>query len=478
MTMTWQRLLSTTRLSEIRAGGPRKDEQSGPNVAGRTEFERDYGRAVFSSPVRRLQDKAQVFPLDPTDAVRTRLTHSMEVSSVARGIARLVARNECDAARTDEEGARAIEVIAATAALLHDIGNPPFGHAGEGAIRDWFANNADAMKTLEQKYSADFKNFEGNAQTLRLVSRLQFLVKDEGLNLTCATMAALQKYVATAEKVEAAATRKADDAVSQAPAVLHAMEKPGFFQSEMDLVESVREQVGLPPEGRHPVALIMEAADDICFAVVDIEDGVKKGIVDWASVVASLREVDPAKELVKKAEEYVGKEGASLSGKALDEALIQTFRVHFIGRAVTAAAEAFAKHRAEVFEGAFHEELVMKSACGDLLKACKKFARRSVYPSSPTLKLELLGRRVIADLMTMFWMGASKAGPNFPNRDVREGMAIKSYSLMSENYRRIFERNFGNGLPDDYLRLQLVTDQVCGMTDGYACRIHSEVMGG
>ena len=187
----------------------------------RSEFERDYDRAVFSTPVKRLQDKAQVFPLEPHDAVRTRLTHSLEVSSVSRGLATRTARWLSAEGFISEGMDRSIEAIAATCGLIHDLGNPPFGHAGEDAIRAWFQEpeRKTLLATLNHQQARDFLRFEGNAQSLRLVARLQILADDKGLNLTFGTLSALMKYVASSDVADNHATNRA-------------LKKPGYFASE------------------------------------------------------------------------------------------------------------------------------------------------------------------------------------------------------------------------------------------------------
>ena len=217
--MNWRDLLNPNRLRQTTI----PDDP-------RSQFERDFDRSVFSNPVKRLQDKAQVFPLEPHDAVRTRLTHSLEVSSVARGLAARTAawlRTKGMIARHME---RSIETIAATCGLIHDLGNPPFGHAGEDAIRAWFTDSPQAgvLNGLQNKQQIeDFRNFEGNAQSLRLVAKLQILVDDSGLNLTFGTLSALMKYVASS-----------DEAKSEDPN--HAVRKPGYFASESGIVERIQ----------------------------------------------------------------------------------------------------------------------------------------------------------------------------------------------------------------------------------------------
>ncbi len=208
MAMQWSQLLCEAR-----------ERPSKPNPEDdRSPFERDYDRAVFSSPVKRLQDKAQVFPLEPHDSIRTRLTHSLEVATVARRLARWAAQQLCDEGVVAAAQARSIEDIAATCGLIHDLGNPPFGHAGEQAIRDWFG---DYLKLADEaavrpKWHSDLLQFDGNAQTLRIVSKLQIRADFHGLNLTYGTLSASAKYVAPSHLADPKSSN-------------HALRKPGYF---------------------------------------------------------------------------------------------------------------------------------------------------------------------------------------------------------------------------------------------------------
>jgi len=220
-------------------------------VDHRDEFERDWDRAIFSTPVKRLQDKTQVFPLDPNDAVRTRLTHSLEVSSVARGLGIAAAKWLLKEKFIEPGMERSIEAIAATCGLVHDLGNPPFGHSGEDAIRFWFNKRfpieqkeggaqidplLEALSRNAQLVS-DFRQFEGNAQTLRLLTKLQILADFYGLNLTYGTLSASCKYIAASNALNT------ND---------HAYLKPGYFASEEDVVDDVREKTGTG-KARNPI---------------------------------------------------------------------------------------------------------------------------------------------------------------------------------------------------------------------------------
>jgi dGTPase len=264
--MEWEKLLCSKRHGHSTS---KKDERSEDK---RCEFERDFDRAIFSTPVKRLQDKAQVFPLDPNDAVRTRLTHSLEVSSVARDLGIAIGAWLNEEKHIKPHMQRWIETICATCGLIHDLGNPPFGHAGEKAIQEWFQLRFDKNELTDicsdSQQLQDFLRFDGNAQSLRLVTKLQILVDFNGLNLTFGTLSASCKYIARSNE-----TSKED----------HARKKPGYFKSEEDIVTNIRENTGTD-EARNPLTFLIEAADDIVYSVADVEDAVKKGVLSWQTI--------------------------------------------------------------------------------------------------------------------------------------------------------------------------------------------------
>ncbi|RKH73521.1 dNTP triphosphohydrolase [Corallococcus interemptor] len=482
MALDWKTLLCDTRIREAEGGRgstPLEDD-------GRTHFDRDYDRAVFSAPVRRLKDKTQVFPLEPNDAVRTRLTHSMEVSTLARGLARGAARWMLREHHLESvQQVLDIEAIAATCGLIHDLGNPPFGHAGEEAISSWFKKNfgeaGQALYPGTERLPArvgqlrnDFLMFEGNAQTLRIVSRLQLLADSYGLNLTVGTLSAAMKYTA------------ASDATSEGGSA--DTKKPGYFASEQNKVDLIRSLTGTG-SARNPIAYLVEACDDMVYATVDIEDGVKKGIVSWRAVEAFLEQHDDsgmAKSVLKTVHEYIEKADTPLEGRARDEALAQHFRTVVIGESKKEILAAFQRNYARLMQGEALEQgdLISASGASRLIEVCKRFGRERVYSAPETLRLETLGRRVIHGLMDIFWEGArecpvpvdttGKAWKKFNKSP--EG---KVYNLLSRNYRTAFEAACkSSSLPPLYHRYQLVTDYVCGMTDTFACDLHAQLTHG
>jgi dGTPase len=363
--------------------------------------------------------------------------------------------------------AQAIETIAATCGMIHDLGNPPFGHAGEQAISDWFKRSFKGEKTFGGKrpLAKDFTQWEGNAQTIRLVSRLQVLADEYGLNLTCGTFSAASKYLAAADKTDP---------------TKHEWRKPGFFASEAEVVARVREQVGTG-DARNPIAYIVEAADDIVYCTVDLEDGIKKRIFPWDRLEQELREnADKCPHLERALSFARQKIGSSVPRTMKDDCLIQAFRTYAINELAVSVIDEFKRKYSGIMKGDYHGELTQDCSASPMLKACKAFLKEVVYKCDEILRLELLGRRVICDLLTIFWEGASTCSHvvdagTFPN---------KAYLLMSDNYRRVLEQSLektlkrGKSMPELYCRIQLVCDYVAGMTDTFASNLHKRLMNG
>jgi len=454
--MKWANLLNTNR--------PRPSTMDPDH---RAEFERDFDRSIFSTPVKRLQDKAQVFPLDPHDAVRTRLTHSLEVSAVARGLAISVGKwllNKKDIKPGTE---RQIEAIAGTCGIIHDLGNPPFGHVGEEAIREWFEKRI-GIETLRKQFAGDeqrvqdLMKFEGNSQTLRLVSKLQILADFNGLNLTFGTLSTARKYIA-----------RADEADKQH--VDHGKSKPGFFASENKLIERVEQETGTAGV-RNPITYLVEAADDMVYRVADIEDGIKKGIVTWKQIDDALRGTDVDDKSAKAVFDMKDRILKPAVTKDLpDDVHGAAFRTAAIGVLVPDAVDTFKKHYDDIMMGKYTGELVLGGNHQSLIRLFKKLGHTVIYCTPPNLKLELMGRKIIQDLMDLFWDGASY----LPTKGTIKTDSYKGRiaALFSRNYRDVFRNSVETQpeVPELYHRYQLVTDYVCGMTDTFARRLHREL---
>lgn len=381
-----------------------------------------------------------------------------------------------------------IETIAATCGLLHDLGNPPFGHAGEQAIQTWFIER-DAISTANGLYEfrllkewedgqlwMDLCQFEGNAQTLRLVTKLQVLSDEYGLNLTYATLSAACKYTAGSHESGNKGQSK---------------QKLGYFVSERSLIEEIRMKTGTG-DFRNPIAFLVEAADDMVYSVVDVEDGIKKGVLSWEDVKEIIQQkvnsnLPPEEQVsqemfdktVGEAERLIEQSPLNLnwSRRTRGELVSQYFRTLVLARATEAVADLFVDKHDDIMEGKFDEELLYKSKVASIYKVLKNgIGRKHIWNSKETLRLELLGRRVIHDLMNVFWYAQpSNKARTFPE---------KTYQLLSHNYRTIYEAardrerhisDHARNIPELYWRALLLTDYVCGMTDSFALNLHREL---
>jgi dGTPase len=447
--MEWPKLLSARRLGKEASAA---DAEPPP----RTAFTRDYDRIIFSSAFRRLQDKTQVFPLAKNDYVRTRLTHSLEVASVGRslGIMAAGAIIRGDSALASDVSPHDIGNIVATACLAHDIGNPPFGHSGESAIQEWFATSSEAHRWLAEwqlsaEEKADLLTFEGNAQGFRTLCTLQAPDQRGGLQLTCAVLAAFTKYP-RASTVDA----------SQITGI--SGKKFGFMQAERALFEEVASEVGLirkPGSGqswcRHPLAFLVEAADDICYHVMDVEDGFKAGALSFNELY-SLHEPWLDAEKLQRAEQI-----------AEEQRKAEYFRAITVNALTRGAAAVFESNLAGLMTGAFDSELTAHMEHAIEFAAFKEVAKRQVYNARQVLEIEACGFEVIAGLLAAF-LGAVENKAR--NADKPSARARALLGLMPGGNSSLCEFTA-------YQRAIRVTDFVAGMTDSYAVMLYQRIRG-
>ncbi|WIH19329.1 dGTP triphosphohydrolase [Photobacterium damselae] len=497
--MNWNKLLNNSRrkdkhkqVADPSVEGQKKQGTS----AGREEIERDFDRILFLAPTRRLADKTQVFPLEQNDSVRTRLTHSFEVSNLARGIGTRLAFDHpeiFDGHALDARGdriERTIPSLLAAIGLAHDLGNPPFGHQGESAIRDWFKKNKEMVfeSDLENPLYQDFLKFDGNSQTIRLLTQLQILNDKFGINLTYSTLAALVKYPLSSKAVDSHPT----------------WEKHGFFASEEAIIKETWEETGLQEGVRHPLTYIMEACDDIAYSVLDAEDIVKKGLASFYDLVNHLSTfvaeknteiqssteekqdselITKMKEEVQVIESLVGKikekneeySKEDLSPAELNDLSMQMFRVFAIGALVESVIEAYVQQQPLIQNTeAPPQDLMSLSKGKALCKALKKFDKKWGYRNKSVLKLELEGCNYIQELMSMLWIGIHGKLNDDNKHESDTPFGKYAYEKISENYRRVFEDK-SNDLPVPYKESQLLTDAISGMTDSYLIALHTEL---
>lgn len=446
--MEWTKLISAKRIGRLEEP---EDKIGGP----RSPFQRDYDRILFSSAFRRLQDKTQVFPLAKSDYVRTRLTHSLEVSSVGRSLGVMVGDELIK--RHPELASRGITsgdfgTIVATACLAHDIGNPPFGHAGESAIQDWFCRAGKGPsylgdKELSTQTKADFEKFEGNAQGFRVLTRLQFSSQDGGMQLTCAVLGAYTKYP------------RASD-VDKAEAGGVSGKKFGFVQEDQPHFEQLANELGLIRKGtllawhRHPLAFLVEAADDICYRIMDVEDGFSSGHLAYS-------EVKPLFEAVLESASL-----ARLESMTSDKQRVEFLRAKAIGVAIDQAVAVFLDKEKELLSGEFDSELLEHIPLAAGFKAFKTLAQQKVYGVRPVIEIEACGFRVIGGLLESFLDAVHDAASNGDKMSPRSKTIA---GLMPEGCW-----NHGMNFRE---RLHAVTDSVSGMTDSYALTMYQRLYG-
>lgn len=484
--LEWEKLLCQENFkSEKAPDSPPKEKPTFDwLLTTRTRIERDHDRILFSAPVRRLADKTQVFPLEKNISIRNRLTHSYEVANLARSIGNHLCSKESgfEPFRSISDSHRDIPAILAAVGLAHDLGNPPFGHQGEKAIQAWFQkkdkkfwNPSDSLPAGELPlWVNDFLRFEGNAQTLRVLMRLQHADSPYGLNLSFGTLAALMKYPAGSHE-----TNKAKGICYK---------KFGYFASEHKLVEEIWKHTGLQSGVRHPIVYIMEACDDIAYSVLDIEDGIKKQLISFHDIMAFLRknEHDPCIKHVyerssKDYEALLTNNSRSLSPLELNDVATQKFRVHAIHTMISAAIYTFKKEYDPILSSNFKGDLISASSADNLCKQLKKFAIDNCFKHRSVLEIELRGYNVIHELMDYLWIGITdRAIDSELDSERKTPFSVYAYHRISENYRCVFEgkRNTSHeagDLPIRYKECQLLTDMISGMADSYAVELCEEL---
>jgi dGTPase len=439
----------------------------------RNEFENDFFRLVLSSSFRRLQDKTQVFPLQTTDFIRTRLTHSMEVSAIGRSIGRTIEEQLIDTKKLSENNRYSISVILASAGLVHDIGNPPFGHFGETAIKDFFNNYfCSIQKIPEQQQSPsqkdiirfndqqinDFTEFDGNVQGFRILRKLQYFGDEFSFNLSYPTLASIIKY----PKNSIVGNQKTKGV---------SFKKFGYFISEEKDYQAINDKLNLNNE-RHPIAFLLESADDIAYSVADIEDGFKKGLI---SISIFMKYIHDCFESVKpnKHEKKLLKEFDDICKKvdktypSYEDIIIQKFKVAIQAFLITSSIECFLQNNDAILAGDYDEELLAFPKCKRIKTCLDKMVKERILTSKEILSLELVGHKVITTLLRYFTDAI--LSNDFTNDKSKNG---KLYKFISVNFRHIFNTYSKS---TTYDKLRLVTDFISGMTDSYALDVYQKL---
>jgi dGTPase len=439
--MNWQQLISNKRLGQEHRHPERHDD--------RTEFKRDYDRLIFSAPFRRLQNKTQVFPLPGSIFVHNRLTHSLEVASVGMSLGNDVAQQLL---RRHPELANSllseIGQIVSAACLAHDMGNPPFGHSGEKAIQSFFTEGPGLrlQSEVSPQFWSDVTHFEGNANAFRLLTHQFQGRRPGGFVMTYSTLASIVKYPFSSM----AAGKKG---------------KFGFFDSEKDLYMRIASELGLIRKSgdneplrycRHPLVWLVEAADDICYEIMDIEDAHKLKIISYSDTSAMLlRFFDEGTR--QRIENRIVEEGVTDNNEK-----VVYLRACVIGLLESECVQAFLDHEDEILSGTFEGSLInhISEIPHEAYRRCCSMSVEHIYRSKPVLDVELSGYQIIQTLMEKF-IEAAVHPERFYSRQLI-GRVSSQYDIGADNLET---------------RIMAVIDYISGMTDVYALDEYQKISG-
>lgn len=442
--MDWNKLLSAHRYHP-------GSSTSLFHTHDRSQFQRDYDRLIFSSPFRRLQNKTQVFPLPGNIFVHNRLTHSLEVASVGRSlgskVAQFLKKNHVpiDMPEILEE----IGTIVSTACLAHDLGNPPFGHSGEEAISYFFSEGEGLYlkKLLTDEEWADISHFEGNANAFRLLTHSFNGRRPGGYTMTYTTLASIIKY-----PFESKASLKGY--------------KYGFFQSEKEIYRQVAEELGIvkisdnPLQyARHPLVFLVEAADDICYQIMDIEDSHKLRILSYdetTEILLSFYDKNEDKEDLK----TVAKTFKVVTDK---NERIAFLRAGIINKLINSCAEVFCQNYEAIMKGEFKSTLIksLTNTNRQAYDACTKLAYERIYHTNIVTQIQIAGFKILGTILKEYTDAVLKPETYY---------ARNILSVMPEQYKV-------NQDDSMYTKIQTVVDYVSGMTDSYALNLYRKIKG-
>ncbi|MCE7063455.1 deoxyguanosinetriphosphate triphosphohydrolase [Dyadobacter sp. CY343] len=440
--MNWEKLLSAKRWGS-------EDKYNADPAEARSEFQRDYDRLIFSSPFRRLQNKTQVFPLPGSVFVHNRLTHSLEVASVGKSLGRIFYNKlRADDQDIDIKLPLISEIgnIVSAACLAHDLGNPAFGHSGEAAISHYFTDN-DGQKYESQVTAAqwaDLTHFEGNANAFRILTH-PYAGKGYGsFALTYSTLAAIAKY-----PCEAIAGHNKANIYTK---------KYGFFQSEQAGFQKIADELELQKESdsplvyrRHPLVYLVEAADDICYNVIDLEDAHRLKILSYQEVETLLLQLcnDP-------------KMPARLQEIDDDDAKISLLRAKSISTLIRECSELFYNEQQTILDGNFNRSLIdgIEEPYRSAMKEIGRISVSKIYNYSSVVQIEVAGYKVIGGLLEEFV-------PAYLNNN----------SHYTKKLVELIPKQFITSRTDPYSKIQTVLDFVSGMTDLYAVELFRKIKG-
>ena len=439
--MNWNQLINSNRLGS-------KNRKSTEDSPARPEFQKDYDRLVFSSPFRRLQDKTQVFPLPGSVFVHNRLTHSLEVASIGKTLGDRISMELEKDSSVNSKLISELGTIVSTACLAHDLGNPPFGHSGESAISRYFQTGEGVkyQSLVSEDEWQDLLHFEGNANAFRILAHSFTGRRQGGFALTYSTLASLVKYPFPA-------TAFPDK------------KKYGFFQSEAETFAKVASELGVPlldanknVYARYPLVYLVEAADDIAYQLMDLEDAHKLRILETQETEnLFLQFFDKEKDAgFFKMRESVYKEVTDTNER------IAFLRAIVISRLINETVSIFMNHHQEILEGSFEGSLIkhLTGSSGKAMKAVQKLSIEKIYRHPDVISIELAGYNILGTLLDEFVPAVIE-----PKSDYHK----KLLSLIPGQYQI--------NSASMYNKIQTVLDFVSNMTDLYAVKLYKDIKG-
>lgn len=439
--MEWKQLISNKRFGQEHKHAERHDDRS--------EFKRDYDRLIFSSAFRRLQNKTQVFPLPGSIFVHNRLTHSLEVASVGMSIGNDISRRVIQKRpELKDTLVEEIGTIVSAACLAHDLGNPPFGHSGEKAIQTFFSEGpGQKIKSMvSSEFWDDITHFEGNANAFRILTHRFKGRRQGGFVMTYSMLASIVKYP-----------------FASCLAGNHG--KFGFFASETESYRKIADELGIfcksaPGEplkyARHPLVYMVEAADDICYEIMDIEDSHKLKILSFAETEHLLLSFFDEDIQQKIRQRIIDEELTDENEKVV------YMRASVIGKLENECVAAFLAHEEEILAGTFEGSLIdhISERQKKAYKKCEKISYSKIYQSKPVLDIELSGYQIMATLMEVFIEAAVNPSRFYSKQLLRR--VSSQYDIENENLEE---------------RIMAVIDYIGGMTDIYALDIYQKING-
>lgn len=439
--MEWKQLISNKRFGQEHKHAERHDDRS--------EFKRDYDRLIFSSAFRRLQNKTQVFPLPGSIFVHNRLTHSLEVASVGMSIGNDISRRVIQKRpELKDTLVEEIGTIVSAACLAHDLGNPPFGHSGEKAIQTFFSEGpGQKIKPMvSSEFWDDITHFEGNANAFRILTHRFKGRRQGGFVMTYSMLASIVKYP-----------------FASSLAGNHG--KFGFFASEAESYRKIADELGIfcksaPGESlkyaRHPLVYMVEAADDICYEIMDIEDSHKLKILSFAETEHLLLSFFDEDIQQKIRQRIIDEEMTDENEKVV------YMRASVIGKLENECVAAFLAHEEEILAGTFEGSLIdhISERQKKAYKECEKISYSKIYQSKPVLDIELSGYQIMATLMEVFIEAAVNPSRFYSKQLLRR--VSSQYDIENENLEE---------------RIMAVIDYISGMTDIYALDIYQKING-